>query len=257
MKAKHLLKNAILASAIALMSAASASAQDVEWKKNFGGNDDDYYESVTTVSDGVVAVGYSGFESFGNGDWIGVSKKGIVDAMIVKYDDDGNVMWKKNFGGNSADYYKSVTAVSDGVVAAGVSGSASFGNGDWINISGKGNDDAIIVKYNNAEVGIEEWKMENGEWRIYPNPTRGELRVESGELRVESVEVYDVLGRKQKAESRMQNAENSYGLTVLPSYGLDSVLPSYGLDISHLPTGVYFLRIQTENGVITKKVVKQ
>jgi hypothetical protein len=69
---------------------------------------------------------------------------------------------------------------------------------------------------------------------VYPNPTRGELRVESGEWRVESVEVFDVFGK-------------SYGLTVLPSYGLD---------ISHLPTGTYFLRITTETGVVTQKVIK-
>jgi hypothetical protein len=29
------------------------------------------------------------------------------------------------------------------------------------------------------------------------------------------------------------------------------------LNISGLPSGIYFLRIQTENGVVTKKVIKQ
>jgi hypothetical protein len=69
---------------------------------------------------------------------------------------------------------------------------------------------------------------------IYPNPTSGELIVNSYELTVKSVEIFDVMG-------------NSYGLTVLPSYGLD---------ISHLPSGIYFLRITTETGVVTRKVIK-
>jgi endonuclease I len=91
-----------------------------------------------------------------------------------------------------------------------------------------------------SETSVSVW--------IYPNPTSGEWRVESGEWRIENVEIFDVLGK-------------SYGLTVLPSYGLDSVVPSYGIDISHLPANIYFLQIQTENSagsptLVTKKVVK-
>jgi len=94
---------------------------------------------------------------------------------------------------------------------------------------------------------------------VYPNPTTGELIVKSEELRVKSVEVYDVYGRKvgeQKAESRKQDTENnSYGLTVLRSYGLtnDGVV----INISYLPSGVYFIGIQTETGIISKKIIKQ
>jgi hypothetical protein len=69
---------------------------------------------------------------------------------------------------------------------------------------------------------------------LYPNPTTGELRVESGELRVESVEVFDIYGRKQKAESRRQNV----------------------IDIAHLSAGVYFVKITTEAGEVVRKVVK-
>jgi len=70
---------------------------------------------------------------------------------------------------------------------------------------------------------------------VYPNPTRGELRVESGELRVERVEVLDVFGKKLST--------------------LNSQL-STKMDISHLPAGIYFLRIQTGEGTFVQKVVK-
>jgi hypothetical protein len=70
---------------------------------------------------------------------------------------------------------------------------------------------------------------------IYPNPTTGELQVTSYELQVTSIEVFDVYGRKQKAESRRQNV----------------------LDISHLQAGIYFVKISTEQGEIIKKIVKQ
>jgi Zn-dependent metalloprotease len=82
------------------------------------------------------------------------------------------------------------------------------------------------------EVGIG--KITNYELRIYPNPTTGELRVTSDKLQVTGIEVFDIYGRKQKAESRKQNA----------------------VDISSLSAGIYFVKIETENGVVVKKVVK-
>jgi hypothetical protein len=91
-------------------------------------------------------------------------------------------------------------------------------------------------------VGIDDISTGSMSIQVYPNPTRGELRIENGKLRIENVEIFDVMGKKQKAESRKQK-EN---LTVSRSY-----------DLTVFPSGIYFLRIQTENGVITKKVVKR
>jgi hypothetical protein len=136
------------------------SAGDIVWKKNFGGGKEDYFFGVTAVSDGIVAVGVS--YSFGNGDWTGVtghldsSGKDSGDAAIVKFDDNGNVVWKKNFGGGGNDEYLSVTAVSDGIIAVGHSAYGSFGNGDWTGVSPVPGQNAIIVKYDNS--GNVIWK---------------------------------------------------------------------------------------------------
>jgi uncharacterized protein (TIGR02145 family) len=92
-----------------------------------------------------VAVGYS--FAFGTGDWAGITGKGESDAIIVKYDNAGNVVWKKNFGGSSADSFDAVATVSDGVATVGYSAANSFGNGDWTDVTGNGNNDAIIIKH--------------------------------------------------------------------------------------------------------------
>ena len=131
---------------------------DIVWKKHFGGSSGDYYNSVTAVSDGIIAVGSSYTTSFGNGDWAGVTCNGWDDAIIVKYDNVGNVIWKKHFGGSDFNHYNSVTAVSDGIIAVGYSG--SFGTGDWADVTGNGDNDAIIVKYDNA--GNVVWKKNFG-----------------------------------------------------------------------------------------------
>jgi len=79
----------------------------------------------------------------------------------------------------------------------------------------------------------------NSKVKLFPNPTAGELIIDNGELRVENVELYDIYGRKQK-------------ITINSPF---SILHS--IDISHLSSGIYFVRIYTEEGVINKKIIKQ
>ena len=83
----------------------------------------------------------------------------------------------------------------------------------------------------------EEISIDNhptrGAITLYPNPTSGELRIESGEFgewrmengewRIASVEVFDIMGRKQYAEIR----EMDGGAL---------------LNIAHLPNGIYLVK---------------
>ena len=71
--------------------------------------------------------------------------------------------------------------------------------------------------------------------RIYPNPTTGMLRVTGYQLQENTkIEIYDIIGRKQQAESRTQNE-------------------IIEIDISHLANGLYFLKVDGK----TVKIVKQ
>ncbi|MDR0205726.1 MAG: T9SS type A sorting domain-containing protein [Bacteroidales bacterium] len=81
---------------------------------------------------------------------------------------------------------------------------------------------------------IEEKRAEKENIVIYPNPTTGQLRITNYELRIENVEVFDVCGKKQKIESREQNE----------------------IDITNLQAGIYFIKIKTEKGTISKKIIK-
>ncbi|MCL2168033.1 MAG: T9SS type A sorting domain-containing protein, partial [Lentimicrobiaceae bacterium] len=75
---------------------------------------------------------------------------------------------------------------------------------------------------------------------IYPNPTTGELTIENGELRIENVEVFDIYGKKLYLSTR-------------PLVHSSTV----SIDISHLASGIYFVKISTDEGVVMKKVVKE
>ena len=71
---------------------------------------------------------------------------------------------------------------------------------------------------------------------VYPNPTTGELRVTSYELQVTEVEVFDVYGRKLSHISNFTS--------------------QIEINISHLYTGLYLIKITTEKGITTKKIIK-
>jgi len=92
-----------------------------------------------------------------------------------------------------------------------------------------------LTQWTEVITGINESAWTNIE--IYPNPTQGELIVKSDELRVMSVEIFDVFGRNVSC--------------------LKSHVSCLEMDISHLSNGVYFVKITTPNGTVTKKIVKQ
>jgi len=87
---------------------------------------------------------------------------------------------------------------------------------------------------------------------VYPNPTTNELRIENGELRINNVEIYDIFGKKQKAEGRKEK-ENSPPFMEGCQPQADGVV----INISHLQSGIYFIKIDTELGTIVKKTIKQ
>jgi len=95
--------------------------------------------------------------------------------------------------------------------------------------------------------GIEE--TDNFGITIYPNPTTGEFRIEISDMGYEilEIDIFDVFGRIAPLNP--------------PKGGKCSFPFGEGWDgafsISHLPTGIYFVRITTENGVVVTKVVKQ
>ena len=75
---------------------------------------------------------------------------------------------------------------------------------------------------------------------IYPNPTNGELRVEMSDMRYEicDVEIFDVYGRKLSINHLITSSSHHL------------------INISHLPAGLYFVKIYSKTNAVIKKVIK-
>ncbi|MDC8003271.1 T9SS type A sorting domain-containing protein [Aureisphaera galaxeae] len=73
---------------------------------------------------------------------------------------------------------------------------------------------------------------------MFPNPTMGQLNIASPQAAIEKVEVYDLMGRM---------------ITMHEAGGADNVR----LELSGLRSSVYFVTITTDQGVLTKKIVRK
>ena len=110
---------------------------NVLWQKNWYGFGS--FDSVEQTEDGgFIAVGSSTLN-----DIEGLTNKGESDAIIVKYDKDGNMLWQKSWGGNKSDDLNNVIETEDGNIML-------FGYSESTDIEGlpnKGDEAAIILKY--------------------------------------------------------------------------------------------------------------
>jgi len=86
-----------------------------------------------------------------------------------------------------------------------------------------------------SNIGIEDIELSKIEAKIYPNPAIDNLIVETKE-NILTLEVFDALGRKAISTNPKQK--------------------SITLDVSNLEKGIYILKLQTEKGIGSYKVIK-
>jgi hypothetical protein len=111
---------------------AMAEAPRMEWERAYGGPYYDYGSSVWQAAD-------NGFVVTGG---VSPSYKGDRNALLLKADENGKLLWNKSYGGPEFDYGYSVRQTRDGgYIVAGTT--MSFGNGSndvyLVKTDGEGN----------------------------------------------------------------------------------------------------------------------
>lgn len=101
------------------------------WSKKY--NPSTFYDGqaekiISTNDNGLMIIGSSKFSTDTS------DNHGYTDGCIVKTDNDGNLIWKRSFGGSSWDYFHSIKPLSDGTyLVAGQTGSTDGDCFDNIN----------------------------------------------------------------------------------------------------------------------------
>ncbi len=122
------------------------SAGDVIWAKSAGGiNTGDVADGVAVDKNGNIYVAGS-FTDSASYDAQKVYSNGAIDASLIKYDQNGNVVWVKTGGGIGEDKAKAVALDDDGnIYVTGYFDSlAVFGS---TTLKGNDNSDVYVAKY--------------------------------------------------------------------------------------------------------------
>ncbi len=112
---------------------------DIEWQNTFGGSGSDSFRSIQEASKG----GYIIVGSTDSNDGDITKSKGMRDAWVIKFENDGSIEWQKNYGGSLSDGLRSIQETSDGSYI--VAGFSYSNDGDVT--ENKGQSDVWVVKF--------------------------------------------------------------------------------------------------------------
>jgi gliding motility-associated-like protein len=99
----------------------------IVWQKTIGGNNGDYAKSIVTTSDGNYIIGGDSTSNI-SGDKNQNTITNSTDIWLVKINDNGQLLWQKNIGGNSTDTFENLRLTPDnGIILATMSYSGISG----------------------------------------------------------------------------------------------------------------------------------
>jgi len=128
------------------------------------------------------------------------------------------------FGNNAISYWDNILKSVDTTVTSTIF-SVQTGKAGY-ELSG-------TMNFNYTKVGINE--QDKVQLQVYPNPTTGQLTINNEQLTINNVEIFDIYGKKHHLITSSSN---------------------HLINISHLPAGVYFVKITTDTGIQTQKIIK-
>jgi len=172
-----------------------------------------------------------------NPEWIGYTNRDAVLAIV----EDNSFLWIGTNGGlvkldknteNLTFYNTSNSGLPNNYV---YSIAIDVQGNKWIGTWGSG---LSVFNETGVELSIKENQPIRNNINIFPNPTSDYFNIESlSKMNIIAVEIMNIQGRL--IENRVINKTKQT------------------IDISNLPSGVYILKIQTEKGFETKKIIKQ
>jgi len=199
---------------------------DYQWHKHFPTP----YTNVPSSTWGVVQTADSGYAVTGYFPFTGTNSQELV---LIRTDKNGDLLWKKGFGGEYYDKGYSISLVNDGFVLAGFAKNR-YDRSDVFLI--RTDAEGII---SSIAGGDKQKGKETLAFPPYPNPTRRFLNI-----------VLDNTYGKVAA-----TAKDLTGNTILSS-SFESV-KSFSIDLENVATGAYLLHVFADEKKTVLKFVKE
>lgn len=150
----------------------------------------------------------------------------LANIELIKLDDQ--------FENSCDDVIKEFTTNTLGNITSITS--VSSGNVPITKVASNFNDTVISVGVNTCDPTASTEDFEQQQIKVFPNPSQGQIYIESDNIA--NIKIYSITGKLVKQF-------NSYN-------------QSNGISIEHLPSGVYFMSMQTnENNVHSIKIIKK
>ena len=168
----------------------------------------------------------------------GLDTTNVANEVIsITWDANANVVnWNVRYRPQNGQW-TSATANTNGYTITGLTGSTTYEIQVQANCGdGNASDWSASFFVTTKNVGINSW-LENSV-NLYPNPAKEyvDIRI-NGDVNVTSMEVYDVYGKLLNAMNVVENPTR--------------------INVSNLANGMYFVRVNTEAGAVTKTFVKR
>jgi hypothetical protein len=200
---------------------------NISWQKRMHG--DNAYSIIETLNGEFVISGESNYYSYLGG----ILNHGQLDLWVIKFSNNGNIIWENSLGGTLNDLsYDIVQTADGGFVVAGTTASDNY-NGDVYGNHGISVRDAWVVKlspYNFLE------ETNSTQINLSPNPTSGLFSINTS---IENLGyAFNILDNTGKSVYN-GNVE-----------ALETVI-----DIQNLLPGLYFFNL--ENNSESIKIIKQ
>ena len=158
-----------------------------------------------------------------------------TNSVVLDWTENGTATsWTVNYKEANALQWSTATATAHPYTLTGLQPGTDYSVYVAANCANGQSGSSNTVTFTTQTVGIDSYELATS---LYPNPNNGQFTVASEQYTVNSVQIYDVYGKLLKTVEVNSNTAV--------------------IDAHELSAGMYFVRISTEKGVVTKSFVKK
>ncbi len=221
-----------------------------QWSTYYGGEADDVPRRILSDNQNNVFItgGTNSLMNISSSNAFQLNMKGLSDAFVAKYNNNGIKQWSTYFGGNSDDGASCLSIETNkSIILCGAtcSDSGLYISNGFQSVFGGGSYDSFIACFDSTghipPVGIQNFNETIPSLiKVYPNPANDKITVSIKDYKGKrgSISVVDVMGRAVGTSTPLSD----HSLTI---------------DIKQWPSGVYFVQYDDGEVCETVKFVKE